>query len=631
MAELLWTLRGVWLGGENGPRLDDVSLEIGAGVTAVLGQSGAGKTSLLNLLVGFEKPDAGEIIAHAPIPPLSPSFSLPLFWVPQDDGLWHHLTVREHLEVVSGNAGRAETFNTQHSTINAPRATRHAPTVTELLAQFDLMDRAMARPDELSQGERARLSVARALAANATVLVMDEPLVHVDSARIGKYWAAIREHVERTGASLIFSTHSPQAVMGEAQRVICLRDGKVLYAGEAETLYWQPPSRELAECLGETNWLAPDEARVWLHRAEEKERSFRPEEIAVAPSDTGECVVESSRFHGSVAEAQLRHEPSGAKKTFFHRPSSNHLKAGTRVALKVLTLLFLLVAVAGCDNDNAPKLEFSEISYWSMPSDGPRLPQPRSVAIAPTGDIVALDRVNRVLIYDASGAVKHWWRMPEVAKGRPEGVTVLRDGSIVVCDTHYSRVITFSPQGTILATFGSEGTLNGQFVYPVGITKDAQENLYVCEYGGNDRVQKFTRDGKHLLTFGAFGTGAGEFQRPSGILWHEGKVYVADAINNRIEVYSDDGEFLKTLGGTGSPLRLNFPYDVTLGGDGVLYVIEYGAGRLSKITFDGQLLGRFGAAGQGANQFYTPWGLASDGKLIVVADTGNRRLVVLRH
>jgi ABC-type multidrug transport system ATPase subunit/DNA-binding beta-propeller fold protein YncE len=631
MSEWLWTLRGVWLGGENRPRLDGVSLEIGSGVTAVLGQSGAGKTSLLNLLVGFEKPDAGEIISHSPIPPLSHSFSLPLFWVPQDEGLWHHLTVREHLEAVSGSGKGAETFNNQLSTANAPRSALHAPTVLELLKQFDLTERAEARPDDLSQGERARLSVARALAANAAVLVMDEPLVHVDSTRVGKYWAAIREHVERTGASLIFSTHSPQAVMGEAQRVICLRDGKVLYAGEVEPLYWQPTSRELAECLGETNWLAPDEARLWLRRDEQQARSFRPEQISVAASDTGECVVESSRFHGSVAEARLRHEPSGATKTFFHRPSSNHLAKGARVALRVLTILLLCFALAGCDRDAAPKLAFSEIHYWSMPSDGPRLPQPRSVAIAPNGDIVALDRVNRVLIYDANGTVKHWWRMPDVAKGRPEGVTVLKDGSIVVCDTHYSRVVTFSPQGTILATFGSEGTLNGQFIYPVGITKDTEENLYVCEYGGNDRVQKFTRDGKHLLTFGAFGTGAGEFQRPSGILWHEGKVYIADAINNRIEVYSDDGKFLKTLGGKASPLRLNFPYDVTLGGDGVLYVIEYGAGRLSKITFDGQLLGRFGEAGQGTKQFYTPWGLASDGKLIVVADTGNRRLVVLRH
>ncbi len=614
MSEALWTLRGVRLGGEKGPRLDGVSLEIGAGVTAVLGQSGAGKTSLLNLLVGFEKPDAGEIAPSSPLPAIPRSFRLPLFWSPQDEGLWQHLSVLEHLETVM----EGDTLETRSRALT-------------LLERFDLAEKFSVRPGELSQGERSRLSVARALAADTAVLVMDEPLVHVDAARVGKYWAAIRHHIERTGASLVFSTHSPQAVMGEAQQVICLRDGRLLYAGDVETLYGQPPSREAAECLGEINWLAPDEARVWLRAAEEKPRHFRPEQISVAPSETGECVVESSRFHGAVAEAQLRHEPSGARKTFYHRPSSNPLKAGTRVALKILALLLLCAALAGCADDDAPKLEFSDISYWSMPSDGPRLPQPRSVAIAPNGDIVALDRVNRVLIYDANGTLKQWWRMPDVGKGRPEGMTVLSDGRVVVCDTHYSRVMTFSAQGTILASFGSEGTLNGQFIYPVGITKDAQENLYVCEYGGNDRVQKFTRDGKHLLTFGSFGTGAGEFQRPSGILWHDGRVYVADAINNRIQIYSEDGTFLRTLGGPGSPWRLNFPYDVALGGGGVLYVIEYGAGRISKVTFDGQLLGRFGKAGLGAHQFNTPWGIACDGKQVVVADTGNRRLVILRH
>jgi ABC-type glutathione transport system ATPase component/DNA-binding beta-propeller fold protein YncE len=618
MVEALWTLRDVRLGGEKGPRLHGVSVEIYSGITAVLGQSGAGKTSLLNLLVGFEKPDAGGVVFNSPIPPPSHSFSLPLFWSPQNDGLWHHLTVREHLDLVSSQR-------------SIPHGGTQLPTPQELLAQFDLTERANARPDELSQGERARLSVARALASNAAVLVMDEPLAHVDGARAGKYWEVIRQHVARAGASLIFSTHSPQAVLGEAQRVVCLREGRLLYAGDVETLYWRPASRELAECLGETNWLQPEESRAWLHQEEPSARSFRPEQITVTPDETAECVVETARFEGAVAEAVLRHEPSGARKTFFHRPSSNHLRAGMRVALRIVLLLLLLALLAGCDSDSAPPLEFSETRYWAIPSDGPRLPQPRSVAIAPNGDVVALDRVNRVLIFDENGAVKRWWRMPDVEKGRPEGVTVLRDGSIVVCDTHYSRVMTFDAQGKLLRSFGSEGTLNGQFIYPVGITKDAQENLYVCEYGGNDRVQKFTRDGKHLLTFGAFGTGAGQFQRPSGILWHEGRVYVADAINNRIEVYSDGGKFLKTLGGAGSRLSLNFPYDVTLGGNGELYVIEYGAGRISKISFDGKLLGRFGSTGLGANQFFTPWGIASDGKRVVVADTGNRRVVILRH
>ena len=96
MGEALWRLSGVRLGGNSPARLQDISLEIREGVTAVLGCSGAGKTSLLNLLVGFEAPDGGGISAALP----TQGHSLPLYWAPQNGGLWPHLTVRRHLEAV---------------------------------------------------------------------------------------------------------------------------------------------------------------------------------------------------------------------------------------------------------------------------------------------------------------------------------------------------------------------------------------------------------------------------------------------------------------------------------------------------------------------------------------------------
>ena len=172
---------------------------------------------------------------------------------------------------------------------------------------------------------------------------------------------------------------------------------------------------------------------------------------------------------------------------------------------------------------------------------------------------------------------------------------------------------------------------SGEFIYPVAVAKDAQENLYIAEYGSNDRVQKFTSDGKFLLAFGAFGTKPGEFQRPSGLVWRDGKIYAADAFNNRIQVFTDDGKFLKILDSTEQPLALRLPYDLKLGADDTLYAIEYGAGRVTKFDLDGRLLGRFGTTGAGLGQFATPWGIAVDAqKRIYVADTGNRRVVELQ-
>ena len=119
---MLWQLANVSLAPN---RLRDVTVAIHPGITAVVGHSGAGKTSLLNLLVDFEKPDHGTI-----------QHTLPVFWSPQDAGLWPHLTVREHIAAVGGAA--------------------------DVLAVFDLTERADCRPAVLSQGECSRLAVARA-------------------------------------------------------------------------------------------------------------------------------------------------------------------------------------------------------------------------------------------------------------------------------------------------------------------------------------------------------------------------------------------------------------------------------------------------------------------------------------
>jgi ABC-type multidrug transport system ATPase subunit/DNA-binding beta-propeller fold protein YncE len=606
MKIFLWQLEGVGLG----RRLRDITLRIEPGVTAVLGHSGAGKTSLLNLLVGFEKPDAGKITAEFNRSP----HRISLFWVPADGGLWPHLTVAEHITAVTEkNAGQD-------------------PETNRWLEEFDLTHRRDSRPDTLSAGEQARLSVARALAANAAVLVMDEPLEHVDPSRVGKYWQIIRRHLTGTNSSLIFATHSPRPVLAEARRVICLRDGCVHYDGEVEKLYWHSTSPELAGCLGEANWMEPEAARLWLQREEPAARCFRPEQISVQLDGQSPFVVDSSRFQGAVAEVEVRHEPTGAVRTFYHRPSGNHLAQGARVVLKALLCLLLCLPVAGCrQSARGPTIPVAEVHSWSVPPEGLLQPAARSLTIGNQGEVIALDTAGRVLVYAADGSIARQWRMPDNKNGNPEGVCVLRDGRIVVGDTHYHRVVVFAPDGKTFTTFGKEGQDPGEFIYPVAVAKDAQENLYVAEYGSNDRVQKFTSDGKFLLAFGGFGTRPGEFQRPSGLVWRDGKIYAADAFNNRIQVFTDGGIFLKILDSDGQPLKLQLPYDLKLGADDTLYAIEYGAGRVTRFDLNGRLLGRYGTNGSGAGQFATPWGIAADAqKRIYVADTGNRRVVELQ-
>ncbi len=303
------------------------------------------------------------------------------------------------------------------------------------------------------------------------------------------------------------------------------------------------------------------------------------------------------------------------------------VKSGVHILAGILVAIF----VAACDREpRVPQIPVSEWRAWTLPPDGATLPTPRSVAAGLNDEIAVLDTAGRVLIFTADGALLRQWKMLDVSVGKPEGLVVLKDGRIVVCDTHYHRIVYFDPEGRILKTFGKHGTAPGEFIYPVAITTDAQENLYVCEYGGHDRVQKFTREGAYLLEFGSFGTAPGEFQRPAGIVWNAGRIYVTDAVNNRVLVFTDEGKFKNLLGSGKKPLAFDLPYDITLGGDGALYVIEYGAGQLSKVGTDGRLLAQYGSTGSGEAEFGTPWGLCIDAKnRLFIADTKNRRLVRL--
>ena len=602
-AVTLWSLDAVSLSGRRVPRLDRVTVEIPRGVTAVLGQSGAGKTSLLNVLVGFERPSSGRVEFRG-----DPTEErLGVFWSPSSCGLWPHLTVREHLTTV-GRSGD-----------------------NELLTQFDLAALAEVRPGSLSLGERSRLSVARALASGAKVLVMDEPLSHVDETRIGSYWRVIREHCASTDTSLVFATHSPEVALREANHVLCLVDGKVSYSGPMNELYERPSSPELARMLGPCNWMTANETSRWLSEAGVASFCLRPERLAIEPDESGSLRVESARFAGASAEVDLVDERDGVRRTFVHRPSGRTLKTGDRVLLKVLMLLLAMLLLPGCDSGAEPTLHVKHEGYWSMPPDGQRVPAPRGMTVSPQGEYLVLDNAGRVLVFDEKGDLQRQWWMPDYSVGKPEGICVLKDGRIVVADTHYHRVVFFDHEGHVTGMFGQLGTEPGDFIYPVAVTQDADENLYVCEYGNyNDRVQKFRLDGTFVAQIGGYGTEDGQFQRPSGMVWFEDRLYVVDAFNNRVQVFGKDGSLVAILGASDRISELHYPYDIAVTEKGELFVVEYAAGRVSKFDRAGKLLGRYGTTGTQAAQFSTPWGLAIDKRgRLYVCDTGNRRIVEL--
>lgn len=615
MTEKLWTLTDVGLGSPSRPRLENVSTTLESGCTVLVGPSGAGKTSLLNLLAGYEKPDTGSVLVEF----ARSSQPLPLFWVPHSLGLWPHLTVREHLEVVLPASSDMRVYQAD-----------------DLLACFDLSDDAEVKPDSLSQGEKSRLAVARALAAHPQILVLDEPLVHVNPTYSGRYWKTFQEYLEQTSSHLVFSTHSPEIALRESTQILCLKGGQLVYAGKTEELYYSPPDEELASYLGVTNWFHAEEATRWLQQATTSPIHYRPEQLELVEAEEGPFEIARSYSVGSHLETDLiDHHTSETRRVYTRAERfSKPLKAGQKAFLRSVMLLMLLVGTivfSGCDSTASARIDVQSERYWMLPTQDNGLPAPRGLGVSNDQDLIVLDNAGRVLIYSPDRELKKQWWMPEYDVGKPEGVVQLKDGRFVVADTHYHRIVFFDEQGKYLNSIGSLGQEPGQFIYPVAITEDDQENIYVCEYGGNDRIQKFDKSGKLLKTFGSFGMEPEQFQRPSGITWSNGKIYVADAINNRIQIYSDEGKHEATWGTDKHPLQLHYPYDIEVAPQGHFFVVEYGAGRVTELDQNGKLVARYGSIGANSEQFTTPWGITVDAnRNVYVADTGNRRIVQLK-
>ncbi len=284
---------------------------------------------------------------------------------------------------------------------------------------------------------------------------------------------------------------------------------------------------------------------------------------------------------------------------------------------------------AGCERDWADAGRLDKVWGERGISEG-RLQKPRAMAFAPEDEIYLVDMTARVQVFDTDGNYRRGWRMPDYQAGKPTGISIDRDGRVLVADTHYYRLMIYSPEGELLKTIGGvNGYEPGQFGLVTDAVQDSEGNYYISEYGDNDRIQKFTPGGEFLLQWGGHGSKPGQFARPQNIeIDEEDRIWVADACNHRIQVFDTEGELLLIWGSRGAgPGELYYPYDLELGPDDTVYVCEYGNHRVQKLTRDGRSLGCWGREGGEPGELFNPWALALDhrGRLHVL-DTNNHRV-----
>ena len=204
--------------------VDDVSLTIRSGeFVAILGSSGSGKSTMLNLIAGLDRPTGGAIYAHGrnlaemDSAELAKHRSLTIGIVFQAFNLLPRMTLAENVELPLRLA-------------EVDRQER-GPRVIEAIERVHLSGRANHRPAELSGGEQQRVALARALVNKPTILLADEPTGNLDS-KTGDEILDLITEINESGVTILMVTHEQARAEKYARRMIIMKDGKVVSDGD---------------------------------------------------------------------------------------------------------------------------------------------------------------------------------------------------------------------------------------------------------------------------------------------------------------------------------------------------------------------------------------------------------------
>jgi molybdate transport system ATP-binding protein len=227
----------------------EASFRTGGGVTALFGRSGAGKSTVLNLIAGLARPDAGRIaIDKRTLYDGAGGVNLPpharrVGYVFQEGRLLPHLTVRHNL-----------TYGSFFNRDRNPVVSLHQ--AVELLGIGHLLER---RPGALSGGEQQRVAIGRALLANPAVLLLDEPLASLDAPRKAEILYYIERLRDEVRIPVVYVSHSLEEVVRLADAMVLMSEGRVLATGPVREMTGRA---ELRPYLGRHEGGAVIEARV---------------------------------------------------------------------------------------------------------------------------------------------------------------------------------------------------------------------------------------------------------------------------------------------------------------------------------------------------------------------------------
>ncbi len=317
-------------------------------IISLLGPSGCGKTTTLRLIAGFEDPDGGYIringVDMASKRPYERNVGL-LF---QNYALFPHMSVYDNIA-----------FGLRHR--GWPRDQLRGR-VDEMLDLVKLAGSGAKFPAHLSGGQQQRIALARALATQPEVLLLDEPLSALDAKLRLELRIELKEILRTVGSTALIVTHDQEEAMSMAERVIILRDGRMQQEGLPDVVYSKPNSRFVAEFVGRSNWITgvceTPETDPWIiecdegltltipARADGEYRHFdigiRPESLEVVSADDPgsssrpvlKGVVVDVGTLGPERQVMVQFS-TGKQMLAIDRDRSENIHPGQRVVLRV--------------------------------------------------------------------------------------------------------------------------------------------------------------------------------------------------------------------------------------------------------------------------------------------------------
>jgi iron(III) transport system ATP-binding protein len=296
------------------PVLDAVDLDIeGGALTAVLGPSGCGKTTLLRIIAGFVHPDAGTVTfdgerMSGPGVHVAPQRRR-VGYVAQEGALFPHLDVAANIAFGLPRRGR-----------------RASPRVAEMLDLIGLPAAMAGRfPHELSGGQQQRVAVARALAPEPSIVLLDEPFASLDAGLREGTGRAVAEVLRASGATAVLVTHDQSEALSLATNVAVMREGRIVQADTPQTVYHAPADAAVAAFVGGSVLLPATirdgVAQCALGRIDVKDAVdgemlvlIRPEQVELGPAAGPlgvTATVAGVSFFGHDADVRLALDEDG--------------------------------------------------------------------------------------------------------------------------------------------------------------------------------------------------------------------------------------------------------------------------------------------------------------------------------